>query len=129
MIAREPGNFEIVISMVLEEEIDATPEIETIKKIHTRLKNFPTIRIKESEEAENLAWIYVIQGVLTDTHLDDLRHVAYSVISGCDYLVSWNMRHLSNFRTIDRVNNYNRNNNYPTIIITPPTLFLGENND
>ncbi|GHT26090.1 hypothetical protein FACS18942_02850 [Planctomycetales bacterium] len=42
------------------------PDIEAVKKIYARLKLLPVINVKENEEAENLAWIYVIEGVLTD---------------------------------------------------------------
>ncbi|MDR3110756.1 MAG: hypothetical protein LBU65_13895 [Planctomycetaceae bacterium] len=126
IIEREPDNYEIIVSPVLEEEILITPEPEKKVKIYQRLELLPKINIGKNDEAENLAWIYVIEDVLTDTHIDDLRHIAYAVTSRCDYVVSWNMKHLSNVRTINRVNNYNKNNNYPIVMITPPTIFLGE---
>ncbi|GHT47306.1 hypothetical protein FACS189454_09600 [Planctomycetales bacterium] len=126
MIIREPDNYEIVLSPVLQEEISRTPDPEKKKNILERLQSLPVIDVKKNEEAENLAWTYVIEDVLTDNHLDDLRHVAYAVVTHCSYVVSWNMRHLSNVRTIERVNNYNRINNLSLVIITPPTLFIGE---
>jgi len=76
-----------------------------------------------NDEAENLAWIYTIDGVLSQANIDDLRHVAYAVVARCDYVVSWNMRHLANDRTEMRVNQVNAKEKFANISIVTPEHF------
>ncbi|MDR3110754.1 MAG: hypothetical protein LBU65_13885 [Planctomycetaceae bacterium] len=122
---RESDNYEIILSSVLDDELTKADN-EKKTEIYKRLELLKTTKIERNKEAENLAWIYVIEGVLTESHFQDLRHIAYAVVAHCDYVVSWNMRHLSNDKTITRVNMYNKVNNLSIIMITPPTLFVGE---
>ena len=70
--------------------------------------------------------LYVAAEVLSSKHINDLRHVAYAVTSRCDYIVSWNMRHLVRLWTIDRVNAVNFENHYPKIMIVTPEFITGE---
>ena len=84
------------------------------------------VELPENLEAENLAWIYVVEDVMTDNHINDLTYVAYAVTARCDYIISWNMRHLVNVRTIGRVNEVNTLNNFPRIFIATPVLITGE---
>jgi hypothetical protein len=82
-------------------------------------------RLSRNDIAENLAWIYIIDGVLSQKHLDDLTHVAYATVSGCDYIITWNMKHLANERTVSRVNAVNVIENYGKIFIATPEFFTG----
>jgi len=82
-------------------------------------------KLPQNDTAENLAWTYVANGVLTHNHIDDLSHVAYAVVSHSDYVVTWNMRHLANDRTVSRVNAINAVENYGKIFITTPEFFMG----
>jgi predicted nucleic acid-binding protein len=71
-----------------------------------------------------------MDGVLSQANIDDLRHVAYAVVSRCDYVVSWNMRHLANARTEIRVCRVNANENYAKIsIITPEHFTKGDSDE
>ena len=87
------------------------------------LETLTHTELPENEEAENLAWIYIIDEVMSEARLDDLRHVAYAVVARCDYVVSWNMRHLANAKTEIRVNRVNANENYTKISIVSPEHF------
>ena len=80
-------------------------------------------KLPQNEEAENLAWMYTIDGVLSQANIDDLRHVAYAVVNRCDYVVSWNMRHLANAKTEVRVNQVNAKEKFMNIVIVTPEHF------
>ena len=69
--------------------------------------------------------LYVIDGVLSDNHIEDLTHVAYAVVSRCDYVITWNMRHLANERTVSRINNVNAIENDWKIYIATPDFLTG----
>ncbi|GHT18988.1 hypothetical protein FACS1894189_7450 [Planctomycetales bacterium] len=70
--------------------------------------------------------MYVQKEVLSEKHKDDLAHVAYAVVSRCDYVVSWNMKHLVKDRTMRRVNSVNADYRYPNIVIVTPQFITGE---
>ena len=87
-----------------------------------------TLRYKKlppDDEAENFAKKYVTEGVLSQNHIDDLIHVAYSVVSHCDYVITWNMKHLANVRTVSRINIVSGLENYGKIFIATPEFFTG----
>jgi len=89
------------------------------------LNSLECARLAESNEAEKLAVLYATDGVLSKVHLNDLRHVAYAVILHCDYVVTWNMRHLANDKTVGRVNAVNSAENHGKIFIATPEFFTG----
>lgn len=125
IVAENPDEFELIISPMTTAEIDDTPEPK-LTLLTTFLKRLVPVRLPENPEAENLAWIYVLENVLSANHIDDLMHVAYAVTARCDYVISWNMRHLVNPKTISRVNEVNALEKFSHIIIATPLLITGE---
>jgi hypothetical protein len=63
--------------------------------------------------------------VLTAKSQDDLRHIAIATTNQCDYIASWNFKHFVNINVINRVNAVNRLNGYGDVLILPPTMLLG----
>ena len=96
----------------------------------TRLMNFllevEHETILETEEIIELASRYLEYGVLTKKDYDDLRHMAYAVISQCDCIASWNLKHFVNDTTMDRVNVVNLAEGYRSIVILTPQKIIGE---
>jgi hypothetical protein len=90
------------------------------------LETLPITYLDDNPEVAALARKYVEYGVLTEKHWDGLRHIAYAVCDQCDYIVSWNMKHLSNPKTISRVNAVNALIGKPHIAIKPPSFFTGD---
>ena len=64
--------------------------------------------------------------MLKEKSYDDCLHIAYAVIHHCDVIVSWNFKHLVNFRTIDKVKIVNAINRYKEISIISPTMLIEE---
>ena len=126
IVTKETDDYELYISPVTLEEIHEASE-EKQSLLIAFLKKLPHIEIPKNEAAENLAWIYVLENVLSENHIDDLTHVAYAVSMRCDYVISWNMKHLVNARTISRINEVNVIENCPKIFIATPIIVTGEN--
>ena len=116
--------YELFVSPVTVEELRAGTH-EKIKDVAPFLNTIEHTVLPEDNVAENLAWIYTIDGVLSQSHINDLRHVAYAVVSCCDYIITWNMRHLANEKTVRRVNMVNSQENYGKIFITTPEFITG----
>jgi hypothetical protein len=75
---------------------------------------------------EELAHEYMKGGVLGKNCIDDCFHIGYAVVNHCDAIVSWNFKHLVNFKTINRIKVVNSMNHYKEISILTPTMLLEE---
>ena len=127
IVTENSDEYELFVSRVTIDELNKTQSEEKRLATAEFLNSIVHTRLPANDMAENLAWIYVIDGVLSANHIDDLTHVAYAVVSRCDYVVTWNMRHLANDRTVGRVNAINAVENYGKIYITTPEFFIGGN--
>lgn len=125
VVEESPEEYEILVSPVCLAEILESPEPK-LSRFKTFLEELDYTEIPDSEEAVALSELYVEQGVLGEKHVEDLMHVAYAVIAHCDYVISWNMKHLVHARTITRVNKVNFDNNYQTVFIATPVIITGE---
>jgi hypothetical protein len=125
IVAEKSGEYELFLSPVTLEELERTESDEKRLASAEFLKSIVHPKLPKNDESENLALTYVAEDVLSQSHLDDLRHVAYAVFSHCDYIITWNMRHLANEKTVSRVNAVNVAENYGKIYIATPEFFTG----
>jgi predicted nucleic acid-binding protein len=113
------GIFEIIISPVVEKEIiDAATPPEVISE-YERYREFCTIA-GVTEESIKLQNAYLRQRILTSKWEDDALHVAVATTNGCDMIVSWNFKHIVNFRKIPLYNAVNILHGYRAIEIYSP---------
>jgi len=124
IVTEKSDEYELVVSPVTIEELEAGVE-KYGKGAILFLNSLEHTELSKNDDVENLAWTYVANGVLSEKHIDDLSHVAYAVISRCDYIVTWNMRHLANDKTVSHVNTVNAVENYGKIYIATPEFFTG----
>lgn len=125
LVAEKSDEYELFISVVGLAEIADSPEPK-LSRFRAFLDELRYTSIPYQQEADNLASLYVDQGVLSENHIEDLMHVAYAVVAHCDYVISWNMKHLVRAHTISRVNEVNFHNNYQNIFIATPIIIIGE---
>ncbi len=125
IVSVQTDEYELVISPVTKREIEEAPETKQWELI-SFLRAIPHVELSRNDEAEKLASLYVDEGVLTEKHLDDLTHVAYAVISRCEYIISWNMKHLVRERTITRASKVNMLYNFPRVFIATPLIITGD---
>ena len=95
-VSERSDEYELCVSRVTIDELNNVKSDEKRKIYALFLDSIQCTRIPKNDEAENLAWIYAIEGVLSQNHIDDLTHIAYAVVSRCDYVITWNMRHIAN---------------------------------
>ena len=125
VIVGSKDEYELLISPVTADELDAG-NAEQREYSNSLLSELSYTELPQSAEAENLARVYAANNVLGQKHTADLMHVAYAVVARCDYIVTWNMKHLAKARTMDRVNRVNGLENYANIVIVTPQHFTGE---
>ena len=120
------GIYETYISKYVIAEILDYPDLEAREKLLDVIGEYfiETLIIEEPGKVEMLAQEYVTNGVIPEKKVADAYHIAVSVLSGINYLVSWNFKHLANVNKEKKVRIVNLENNYPTElrIITPLEL-------
>jgi predicted nucleic acid-binding protein len=80
--------------------------------------------LNENDTMFNLADEIISSGVLTKKSYEDCQHIAYAVLNRCDCLLSWNMKHLSTYKTNNGVRKLTLQNDLKTIYIITPTMML-----
>lgn len=83
-----------------------------------------------SEESAKIAAKIVELGILKGKNRDDCRHIGAAIASSCDYIVSWNFKHMVNIKTVRGVRAITNLFDYPSIdIIQPSMLVQGDDTD
>lgn len=127
-VMEHPDEYELFISPVVEFEVSNCPEPKQSLMV-ALIESMPIVHLSENQSALDLAEFYVEKNVLARKHIRDLAHVAYATVSQCDFVISWNMKHLVNPQTIIQVNSVNRLHDYYNIFIATPLVIIGENYD
>lgn len=111
-----------VISDVTIAELDEAP-----KHIRDKILDIPKVSLEKIEidnEIKGLAANYINYNAISKKYLDDATHIAAASINKVDILVSWNFKHIVNYRRINLYNSINLMFNYPIIDIRSPREVL-----
>jgi predicted nucleic acid-binding protein len=112
------GKFSLVISALVEEEIEAAPE--PVRNHFIRFAS--TSELAEISPAVlDLRDAYLSAGIVTSKSMDDATHVALATISQCEIIVSWNFKHIVHFQKIPKYNAVNILHGYRSINIYSPS--------
>ena len=117
--------YEIYISPVLMDEMGNCNEPKR-SQMFERLEQIQFQILDRTDEVTRLAAEYITGGVLKEKSYADCLHIAFAVVYNCDIIVSWNFKHLVNFKTINKVKVVNAINQYREIGIMPPSMLLEE---
>ena len=123
----EQDKFDLFISQTVLDEVRKCAE----PKRGQMLEKLQTINfqlIQETATIQQLADAYIQSGVLKEKSIDDCMHIAFAVIGNCNIIISWNFKHLVNYKTINSVKIVNAINNYREISIMSPNMLLEEVN-
>jgi predicted nucleic acid-binding protein len=105
------GGYEIYISDVVIEEIGRAKAEKRRLLLDMINKFFPT-RLIVNPEALELASKYIEEKVMPLNKMDDAVHAAMASVFEMDALISWNLRHLANFRKVEMINGINLKEGY-----------------
>jgi predicted nucleic acid-binding protein len=123
------GEYEVYISSVTIYEINQCKD-EVKNKLTSFINEINATVIQLEDEQRELAEKIIALGILTRKSLDDCFHIACAVIGECDIIVSWNIKHLVNIKTINGVRAISQIEGYKSIDIYTPEILLGaDNND
>ncbi len=112
------GEMIILVSDLTLRELEPAP-IE-VKRIVPGIPDAFTENLVFSEEAEQLAKKYLEARIVTQKYITDAQHIAVATVEVADLLVSWNFKHIVNFRKIRAFNGVNLINGYRELDIRAP---------
>jgi len=115
--------YEIYISEIVFEELLANEYQKQIILLEY-LAEIEYNLIEIDEEIRNYADKLIEIGVLTSNHYYDCLHIASAVTNECNYLVSWNFKHIVRIKTINGVRTVNALLGYRSIDIYSPNSFI-----
>lgn len=118
------GCVDLVVSPVVLEELESAPE--RVRSFFGELS--PLIRrVEVGDDAYSLRQAYMRAQIVSQKWDADALHVAVATVSGCSAIVSWNFKHIVNFRRIPLYNAVNQMEGYgPIAIHTPPEVVFDD---
>ena len=111
------GRFSLVISAVVQDEIETAPQ--QVKDFFDEMLLYAEIT-DISEEAVELQQAYLQNNIVSSKYGDDALHVALATVAGCSLIVSWNFKHIVHFQKIPLYNAINIIHGYPQLTIVSP---------
>ena len=119
------GAFAMFLSEVVFNEIAACPPAK--KDVLTaHIANIDFVDVPVTDEVQELGKKIIAQNVLPPISVNDSLHIAAAIIAGCDYVVSWNMKHMANVRTNKGIRHITLDEGRKEIMLVPPSMLLSE---
>jgi predicted nucleic acid-binding protein len=112
------GKVRVVLSDVLEDEINDAPQ--HVRDFYRTIPESQIERIVRTDASDALAEQYVLAGIVSESSLNDCRHVALASIARVDVLVSFNCKHIVKLNRIRKYNAINVLSGYSQIEIRTP---------
>ena len=118
------GEYDVYLSTVTLGEIEDCPEPKR-SRLQKHLEQIDYTVLEITDEVRTLAQKIIDMGILTQKSLDDCQHIAVALVGGCNYIVSWNFKHIVNIRTIHGVRAVSSLEGYSSIDIVDPRVIVG----
>ena len=117
------GLYDVSISDVVFEEIMRCPEPKQ-SRLFEHLAEIEYHRNEVTNEINTIASQIIKLGILKEKNRDDCLHIATAVAGQCDYILSWNFKHMVNVKTIKGVRAITNLCGYNNIDIIQPTMLV-----
>lgn len=105
------GLYQVYISNVVLEEIGRAGVSKRTKLLSVINDIQPEV-LDLDDEVMDLAKRYIAEGVVPPAKLEDAMHAAVASAHEIDALISWNLKHLANFRKMEMINGINLKQGY-----------------
>ena len=113
-------HFDLFVSQLVEQEISSGDK-DAVSKRQQALTNCSFLDI--TPEAIQLAESLIDQNAIPKQAAEDALHIAVAAVSGMDYLLTWNFKHIANAAMRANVELVCRLNGYePPVICSPMEL-------
>ena len=116
--------FRLVVSAVVWDELERAPQ--PIRDLFGEFRSLAEIA-EPGLQALALQQAYLDAGVVGPLWEADALHVALATVSGCRLIVSWNFKHIVNYRKIPMYNGVNQACGYAPLFIHTPQEVIDDN--
>jgi predicted nucleic acid-binding protein len=113
------GECETCISESVLAELTQCPEPKQTQ-LFGFLGEIPYLILETDRYVDELVEGYLSENVLTKTHYLDLYHLATASVNFCNILLSWNFRHIVQYKTMTGVNITNKKFGYGELLLLSP---------
>lgn len=120
------GRFRLLVSPVVADELVNAPD--AVRCLFSEMVEYIEV-LEPSVEAEALQEAYLDAKILTAAHKRDAFHVASATVSGCAMIVSWNFKHIVNYRRVPLYNAVNVVAGYTPITICSPLEVVSDEDE
>ena len=121
----EANEYELCTSVISIEEIDRLSNAEKRKNIQDLLIKNQTEILELSQDAVDLAQVYIEKGAIPPSEEEDTFHIAIASVNHIDSLVSWNFKHIVSINPIRKIHEINKKLGYQEIVIGSLEIFGG----
>lgn len=122
------GQYEIYISDVVVYEINKCSR-EKREILLDYLDQIEYTIIETDEDTIELAEKFIDFGFLKRKSYDDCQHIAAAILAACDFIISWNFKHIVNVKTIRAIKAITTYEGYKDLMIYPPSALLEEEDE
>ena len=119
------NDYLLVVSNLVIAEASRANDIRR-KELSSLIEKHKPLLVYTSDEAISLANLYIKEKLIPERFRDDAVHIATATVNHCDFLVSWNFKHIVKASTIKGVHGINFKEGYGLIEIVSPNQFLGK---
>ncbi len=118
--------FVLITSELVREEISAAPK--EIQKHFEKMLAYCEIA-EINAQALELQAAYLKEEIVSDKYATDALHVALATVSNAKMIISWNFKHIVNFKKIPLYNAVNKLKGYEPIEIYSPLEVIENENE
>jgi hypothetical protein len=116
------GQYKLLLSRLIDIELESAPQY--VKDLALSIPEKQIQFLEMTNEATQLANIYIQENVVGETSLADCLHIALATLNNADILVSWNFKHIVNVNRIRGYNSVNYRHGHKILEIRTPREIL-----
>ena len=120
------SGYDVVVSEGVINEL-ADPDFEYSQPALALIDRVPQIEI--NNEVRDIVNVYITRQLMPQGPLGDALHLALASYYKCDYLLTWNCKHLANPNKFQHIRIVNTALGLYVPVITTPNQLVGEPND
>ena len=115
------SEYDLFISEVVILEITKTTDEVLKAKMLEAIHKYNIAKLEYDETIDEIAEMYLATGIIPEKKIEDALHIAYTTYYEIDILLSWNFRHLANFKKEQRImlENIKNGYRYPIRLLSP----------
>ena len=116
----EAGKYQAYTSSYVIDELEETKEESKRSNMLTLITKYNIKVLDYSDEAQDLADIYVNEGVIPEKYSYDGLHIACASVNDLEFIFSLNFQHINKLKTKTMTSNINIREGYKPIAIVSP---------